>query len=147
MPNLTAELKNQLASEVDGTVQKLNELKTRLQNASGQEAVKALAKEVRDFFKSKHEVVKKIVEAIHASRATNAVTKAEERAAAIKAKIQELKSQGKNTSELESELSEAEEKIDEAREAIGRKEFREANEDLKGAYQKFRGVVEKVKGL
>lgn len=147
MPNISADLKTQLSSEVDTIVQKLNDLKSRIQNASGQDAIKALAKEVRDFFKSKHEIVKKIVEAIHASRANNAIAKAEERLAAIKAKVQELKNQGKDTTEIETELEDAEKKIDEAQEAVGRKAFKEANEDLKGAYQKFRDIATKAKGL
>lgn len=147
MPNISADLKTQLVSEVDVTVQKLNDLKSLIQNASGRDAIKALAKEVRDFFKSKHEIVKKIVDAIHASRAHNAVAKAEERVAAVKVKVQELKGQGKNTAEVESELEDAEKKIDEAQEATGRKVFREASEDLKGAYQKFRDIATKAKGL
>ena len=147
MPNISAELKTQLSSEIDVAVAKLNDLKSRIQSASGPEAIKALAKEVRDLFKSKHEIVKKIVDAIHASRADNALAKAEERVAAIRMKVQELKGQGKNTAEVEAQLEDAEKKIDEAREAVGRKAFREANEDLKGAYQKFRDVAAKANGL
>ena len=147
MPNISADLKTQLASEVDTAVQELNGLKIRIQSASGRDAIKVLAKEVRDLFKLKREIVKKIVEAIHASRATNSVAKAEERAAAIRAKVQELKNQGKNTTEVETELADTEKKIDDAQEAVGRQAFKEANEDLKGAYQKFRGIATKAKGL
>lgn len=147
MPNITNDLKTQLATEVDASIQKLNDEKAKIQSASGQEAIKSLAEEVRDLFKSKKEIVKKIVDAILASRANNAAAKAEDRAAAIKAKIEELKSTGKDTSELEADLVDAEKKIDEAQNAIGRKAFQEANEDLKGAYQKFRGIADKSKGL
>jgi len=147
MPNISADLKTQLAAEVDTAIQGLNGFKTRIQSASGRDAIRALAKEVRDFFKLKHEIVRKIVDAIHVSRATNSVAKAEERAAAVKAKVQELKNQGKNTAEVETELADAEKKIDDAQEAVGRKAFKETNEDLKGAYQKFRGIATKAKGL
>lgn len=147
MPNITDELKTQLAGEVDSAIQNLNAEKAKIEATSGRDAIKALAKEVRDLFKSKHESVKKIVDAIHASRANDAVAKAEERAAAMKAKVNELKGQGKNTAEVESDLEDAEEDVDSAQEAIGRKAFKEANEDLKGAYQKFRNIAQKAKGL
>lgn len=147
MPNISDELKTQLTTEVDTTIQKLNNLKTIIQSATGQEAIKSLAKEVRDFFKSKHEVIKKIADAIHVSRTNNALAKAEERVAAMKAKIKELKDKGKDTNEIETELKEAEEDINEAQEATGRKAFKEANEDLRGAYQKFRNIAQKAKGL
>lgn len=147
MPNVTDELKTQLAIEIDANIKKLNDEKVKVQAATGKEAIKALAKEIRDLFKSYKDVVKKIVDAIHASRAGSAAAKAEERLAAIKAKVQELKAQGKDATELETELDEAEQDIDDAQAAIGRKAFREGNEDLKGAYQKFRDIAKKAKGL
>lgn len=147
MPNIETALKTQLNAEIDKNIQKLNEEKTKVQNAAATDDLKALAKEVHDLFKSYREVVKQIVDAIHASRQTAAVAKAEDRAAAIKAKIEELKATGKDTNALEAELAEAKKKIDEAQENIGRKAFREANEDLKSAYQKFRDIANKAKGL
>lgn len=147
MPNITEELKTQLNTEVEAAIQKLNEQKVKVESATGEEAIKAVAKEIRDFFRTYQEIAKKIVEAILASRANNAAAKAEERLATVKAKVQELKNQEKDTTELETEIEKAEKDIDEARGAIGRKAFREANEDLKGAYQKFRNIAQKAKGL
>lgn len=147
MPNITDELKAQLATEIDAVIQQLDGKKAEVQSVEGRETIKALAKEIRDFFKSKREVVKQIVDAIHASRMNNATAKAEERAAAIKAKVKELKDEGKDTTEIEKELDDAEEDIDDAEDAIGRQAFREANEDLQGAYQKFRNIAQKAKGL
>jgi len=147
MPNITDALKIQLAIEIDSNIQKVNDQKAKVESASGREAIKALAKEIRDLFKSYRVTVKSIVDAIHASRANVATAKAEERAAAIKAKVQELKQQGKDTTEIEVELEDAEGDIDDAEDAIGRKAFKEANEDLKGAYQKFRSIAEKAKRL
>lgn len=147
MPNITNDLKTQLATEIDASIQKLNDEKTKIQNASGREAIKSLAKEVRDLFKSKKEIVKKIADAILASRANNAVAKAKDRAAAIKAKVEELKSVGKNTSELEAAIADAEKKIGDAQTKVERGAFKEANKDLKDAYQKFRGITDKAKRL
>ena len=147
MPNISADLKTQLSSEVDAAVQQLNDLKSRIQGTSGREAIIALAKEVRDAFKTRHDIVKKIVDAIHTSRATDDVATAEARADAIKAKVQELKGQGKNTTGVEAEIADADKKISDARDALSRQSFREANDDLKGAYQKFRSIATKAKGL
>lgn len=147
MPKITDELKTQLTTEIDATIGNLNAEKAKVQGVTGKQAIKDLAKEIRALFKAKHEVVKKIVDAIHASRANQAVAKAEERAAAMKAKVKEMKDEGKDTTEIEADLEDAEEDIDDAQEAIGRKAFREANEDLKGAYQKFRNIAGKAKGL
>ncbi|KKQ67521.1 MAG: hypothetical protein A3F95_01540 [Candidatus Nealsonbacteria bacterium RIFCSPLOWO2_12_FULL_39_31] len=145
MPNITNGLKIQLATEVDASIQKLNDEKAKIQSTSGQEAIKFLAKEVRDIFKSKKEIIKKTVDAIFDSRVNNATAKAEDRVAAIKAKIEELKSAGKDMGELEAYLADAEKKINEAQVKVGQGLFREANEDLKGAYQKFRGIADKAK--
>lgn len=147
MPNITNELKIQLNTEIEAAIQKLNELKAKVESATGGEAIKTLTKEIKDFFKSYREIVKKIVEAILLSRANNAAAKAEERLAIIKAKVQELKNQGKDTTELETEIEKAEKDIGGAQGAIGRKAFREANEGLKGVYQKFRNIAQKAKGL
>lgn len=147
MPNIPDELKNKLIGEVDTAIQNLNAERVKIQSASGRDEIKALAKEVRDLFKSKQEVVKNIVEAIHASGANAAVARAEERVAAMKARVQELKDSGKNTNEVESDLADAGEDLNNAQGAIGRKAFKEANEDLKGVYQKFREIAQKAKGL
>lgn len=147
MPNIDASPKTQLNAEIDKDVQKFNDEKIKVQNTTTPEELKAFAKEIRDLFRSYREVVKQIVDAIHASRQTAAAAKAEDRAAVIKAKIEELKAAGKDTSALDADLSDAKKQIRDTQEKIGRKAFREANEDLKGAYQKFHGIAEKAKGL
>ncbi len=147
MPNITDDLKAQLAAEINSAISGLNSMKAEVEAAEGREAIMELAKEIRELFKSKRDTVKNIVEAIHASRLTIAASKAEDRAAAIKAKVLELKANGKDTADIEGDLEGAEEDIDNAQEATGRAAFKEANEDLKGAYQKFRNIAEKAKGL
>ncbi|MDO8571724.1 MAG: hypothetical protein Q7R79_03520 [bacterium] len=147
MPNVTDDLKLQLTGEVNTTVQKLNELKTRISAARTRDDVIVLAKEVREFFTLKHETVKKIVDAIHASRASIAVAKAESRLNTIKMKLEDLKNQGKTIAGTETDLEDADKNIKEGKEALGRNAFREANEDLKGVYQAFRNIATKAKGL
>src|SRR3990167_5155966 len=82
MPNITEEQKTQIAAEIDSAIQEINALKLELDNASDQNAIKALALKIRNQFKTKHDLVKKSVEAIHASRMNEISDKAERRAIA-----------------------------------------------------------------
>lgn len=145
MPNITDVLKDQLEREINDAIGILEEKKTEVESSTGKEKIKELAGETKDLFKTHREIVKKIVEAIHSSRADKAAFIAEDRAVAIKAKVKELKDKERDTSELDNDLEDAEKEISDARDNIGRKAFKEANEDLKGAYQKFREIAEKAK--
>jgi len=147
MPNISDELKAELALEIDGDITTLNGFVSQGEAVEGRDEIKELAGEVRTFFKSYRERVTSIVETIHASRLTDAVLKAETRLAAVKEKVAALKAQGKNTTSLEADIEDAGEGIDDAQEEIGRQAFREANEDLKGAYQTFREIAQKAQGL
>ncbi len=147
MPNITAEIKAQLKTAIDNAVQKLNDQKTKIQAAANDEEVKTLAKETKDLFKTHREIVKKIVAAIHASKESKFISKAEERALAIETKISELKAQGKNVSELETILAAARADISAAKEKLTQKSFKEANDLLKKAYEKFKSIAEKAKAL
>lgn len=147
MPNITDDLKAQLEGEINGAIGILKGKKTEIESSAGKEKIKELAKETNELFKTHREIVKKIVEAIHSSRADKAVSMAEDRAAAIKIKVKELKDKGQDASELENDLEDAEKEISDAKDNIGIKAFKEANEDLKGAYQKFREIAEKAKKI
>lgn len=147
MPNITDEIKSQLRTGIDEAAQKLNEQKTKVQAATGDEAVKVLAKETKELFKTHREIVKEIVAAIHASRESKFISKAEERALVIETKINEIKAQGKNVSELETILAAAKADISAAKEKLSQKAFAEANDLLKSAYAKFKSIAEKAKAL
>lgn len=147
MPNITDELKSELAGEIAVNISTLNDLRAQIEATEGRDAIKDLAGEVRSFFKAYKETVRSIVSAVLASRSNGAVATAEERLAAVKAKVAELKANGADTNDIEEDINDAEEDIDSAQENIGRQAFREANEDLKGAYQTFREIARKAKGL
>ena len=147
MPNISDDLKAQLDGEIDTDIARLQDYTAEVESATGREEIKTLARQIKDFFRSYRETVRMIVDAIHTSRANDAVATAGERAAAMKAKVQELKNEGKDTGEIEQEIDDIQGDLDNAQEQIGRKAFREANEDLKGVYQKFRNIAQKAKGL
>ncbi|MBI4117869.1 MAG: hypothetical protein HY453_02205 [Parcubacteria group bacterium] len=142
MPNVSEELKTQLITEIDTDIQKLNEFKTKIEAATAEEMI-ALGKEVKEFFKTKKDVVQKIVAAIHADLAEKAVLKAEERLKSMQEKVAALKADGKDVSSLENMLSEAEKKIAEAKAAIAKKEIREALGKIKEAYRLFKDIAPK----
>ena len=146
MPNIDASLKTQLEAEIDKEVQKLNEEKAKVQNAGTPAELKALAEEIKGLFKSYRETVKKIVDAIHSSRLTNAIGKAEDRLSAIKAKLDELKNQGKDISGLQGNLDNAGEKISEARSNVTQ-DIAKAMQALKDAYKKFRDIADGAKNI
>ena len=146
MPNIDASLKAQLEVEIDKEIQKLNEEKAKVQNAGTPAELKALAEEIKGLFKSYRETVKKIVDAIHSSRLTNAIGKAEDRLSAIKAKLDELKNQGKDISGLQGNLDNAGEKISEARSNVTQ-DIAKAMQALKDAYKKFRDIADGAKNI
>jgi hypothetical protein len=147
MPNITDELKTELAAEIDAAIQNLNDYKAKVESAEEQEEIKTLAKEIKDFFKSKRDMVKKIVEAIHNSRANKIMAKAEERLSSIQARIQELKDNGKNTDEIDALVEEAKDHINNAQEALENGILKEFSEHLKEAYKTFREIAKKAKIL
>jgi hypothetical protein len=147
MPNITDDLKAQLKKETSAAIGILEGKKIEVKSSISKEEIKKLAGETKDLFKMYREIVKKIVEAIHSSRADKAVSVAEDRAAVIKTKVKELKDKGQDTSEIDNDLIGVEKEISEAKSNLGRKAFKEANENLKGVYQKFREIAEKAKKI
>lgn len=147
MPNISSELKIQLKAEIESAKTVIGAKRVEVADATGKDAIKKLAKEIKDLFKTKREIVKKIVDAIHASRADKAVEVASERSAAIKKNIQELSDAGENTEQIESDLLDADNNIAGARKEIEKKNFNDANESLKNAYEKFKDIAKKMKGL
>lgn len=147
MSNIEAALKTDLNTKIANYIAELEKEKTKVNAATTAEALKTLAVEIRNLFKSQHDIVKQIVDAIHDSQEVKALSKAEDRAAAIKAKLEELKAAGKNVSALEVDLENAKKKIEDARLKIGQKEYESANDILKNVYQIFRSIADKAKSL
>lgn len=144
MPNIKAELKTELNTAIDAAVAALTAKKAEVAAATTGEQLKKIAKEIKDFIKAKRDIVKKIVEAIMASKADKTITAAEGRLAEIKTKIAELKAAGKDVSELERLLSVAETKISAAKAKAGKEELKEAVNDLKEAYRNMKNLLEKA---
>lgn len=145
MPNVSSELKIKLKEEIDNAKAGINAKRSEVADATGKDAIKKLAKEVKDFFKIKREIVKDIVDAIHASRVVKDTEIAAEKSAAIKKKIQELTDAGEDTEEMESDLSDADNNIAGAKRETEKKNYNDANESLKNVYEKFKDIAKKMK--
>jgi len=147
MPNISEELKAQLKTEIESAKIVINEKRAEVQKASGKSEIKKLAKDVKDLFKTRRDIVKKIVDAIHASRVSNAVKSAEKRSEAAKTKIKELQDAGKDTADLEEDAVDADNNIAKAKQKTEEGVLDEANESLKNAYANFQDMAEKEKNL
>lgn len=147
MPNISDELKAQLKTEIESAKGVINEKKAEVQKAVGKAEIKSLAKEIKDLFKTRRDIVKKIVDAIHASRVSNAVKTAEKRSEVAKAKIKELQYTGADTAVLEENLVDADNNIAKAKQKTEEGVLDEANESLKNAYVNFQDMAKKMKNL
>lgn len=144
MPNIKEDLKANLSDKINEAISELEAEKIILQAITKPEDLKAFAKELKDSFKTKRDIVKAIVDAILASKADKTIDNAEGRLAELKAKIAELKVAGQDVSILESLLAVAEAKITAAAAKTGKKDFKEAINDLKEAYKNMKSIVEKT---
>ncbi len=143
MPNISVELKTQLNASIEAAAAVLTK-KADVADAATPEQMKELAKEIKELFKSKRDIVKQIVDAILASKADKAIVAAEGRLVEIKAKIAEMKTAGQDVADLESLLAIAQEKISAAKTKAGKEELKGAINDLKEAYKNMKSAVEKT---
>lgn len=147
MPNIKADLKTNLNLKIDEALNELEAEKTVLAAITTPEDLKKFAKELKDSFKSKRDIVKQIVDAILSSRADNTITAAEGRLADITAKITVMKTAGQNTSALDALLAAAQSKISSADTKIGKEDLKGAVSDLKEAYKNMKSVVDKIDSI
>lgn len=149
MPNITDEEKTRLTAAVDEVIADLNSLKTQIENASvdDEDVLKNLAQQVFDLFKSKRTLVQEIVKSIHTSHLTRVLSRANERAAAIETKINELQTDGKDVTSLTTLLTKAKASLSEAQTQITAGEFHDALASIKEAYSLFRQIIQAGKDL
>lgn len=144
MPNITADLKIKLNTASDAAVAILAAKKTEVTAATTPEELKKIARDIKDLFKAKREIVKQIVDAILASKAEKTIDAAEGRLADITEKIAELKAAGQDVTELEALLAIAQAKIAAANTKAGKKDLKGAINDLKQAYNKMKSILEEI---
>lgn len=143
MPNIDDALKAQLKTEIDKAIAALNDLKAKVQNAKTAEELKSLTQQIRDNLKTKRDIVKKIVEAIAKSHLNSIVSKAEERIKTAEAKIADLKTAGKDVTELEKLLATAKDKLAAAKANLAKDSLEEAKDALKDLYKALGELADK----
>lgn len=133
--------KAELKAAIDKAILDLKTEKEKVVAATTPEELKNIAKEIKDLFKAKRDIVKKIVDAILVSRVNKNVTTAKNQLATLKSKINELKAAGTNTAQLELLLSTAEQKIGAIKTTSSREEIKDAIDELKEAYKNMKDAA------
>ncbi|MBU4580086.1 hypothetical protein KKB43_03650 [Patescibacteria group bacterium] len=144
MSNISVELKTQLNASIDAAVAVLTAKKAEAVAAATSEQMKELAKEIKELFKTKRDIVRQIVDAILASRADKAIVAAEGRLTELKAKIAEMKIAGQDTAALDNLLAIAQGKISAAKTKAGKEDLKGVINELKEAYRNMKILMEKA---
>jgi len=129
--------KQAIITEIDEDIIWLKERESKVQIASVAE-IKEAAKEIRDYWKNHRAKVKRVIGEIWAARINFVITKAEKFSIQVSAKIQELKTAGKDTSQLEAWLADFNQKLVLAKEKYEAAKVKfQAISDLAEAQQLF----------
>lgn len=147
MPNISDAEKATLDGQITTTISGLNAKKAEIDAASGTDALKTLAKDLRTTFTGYHKIVKAIVDAIHASRVAGAENTAGNRSGAIEAKLDELKAQGKDVTDLKAQLQSAQTLMIDAKTLREARDYKGSVTKLKEAHTIFRTVSQAAKAL
>lgn len=131
MPNVTEALKAELAKSIQTAVADFEALKAKVQAAATRDQLKDLAVEIRDKFKSHRDLVKKTVDAIHASRLSQLIDKVDARLKEVEQKVAEAKAAGKDVAAAETKLTEAKTKLTEAKNLVSQNKLEQALELVK----------------
>lgn len=165
---ISDEDKAAIIADLDADIAWLTEKLSAVDGMSHEE-VKALAKEIRDFWKDHKRRIKRISGHMHAARFSHLLDKAEHFSTRVGSKIGEMKDAGQEVGELEEMLREYNALVDEAvalwEQAKAKYEeirsggdaetlFKEANEllrqahqKLKEAHMKLREIVREIKSM
>lgn len=144
MKNITDAKKTELKAEIDKAIAGLKDLAVKVKAATTPEQLKELTKMLRDYIKSKNDLVKKIVDSIAADALRDSAMKAEERIKTAEAKIVELKAAGKDVTALEALLATAKSKLEAAKTAGTKEAWAEMREALKDVYEALKEFAKKA---
>jgi hypothetical protein len=73
MPNISSDLKTQLISDIDKYIQTLQNKENDIKNSTSQISKKVFVKDFKELLKLKEEIVRKIVNAIHATNGAKSI--------------------------------------------------------------------------
>jgi len=127
--------RQEIIAEIDQDINWLKERQTKIQTATPA-GIKEAAKEIREYWKGHQAKVKMIVGRIWAARIGFVIDKAESFSVKVNAKIQELKTAGRDTVQLEAWLADFNQKLSSAKEKY---------EAAKAKFQSISGTSDAVK--
>ncbi len=166
--SLDEETRREIISELEKDIAWLEEKKGGITEATLEE-IRQTAKEIREYWREHRKKTKSIIARIWSARLDASIERFEKVYDRVENKIEELKEEGKDTSDLESLASDLREKIDLAKEqyekakdayknissaqeadALFRKAhqfIRDGHRYLKEAHQTLREIIQKMKEL
>ena len=147
MPNITDTEKTKLTNQIATSISGLEAKKSEIDATSNDDKLIIKAKDLRTTFMSYHELVKAIVDSIHASKVADAENTTGDRAMAIETKLNELAAEGKDVTALKTELATAQTYINDAKTLREAGDIKGAVAKLKEAYAIFRTISQAAKKL
>lgn len=140
MPNISEAEKTKLTSQVATSIAGLETSKAGIDATSNEDLLITKSKDLRTAFMGYHELVKAIVDSIHASKVADAEDTTGDRASAIEAELDTLAADGKDVTSLKTELATTQTYIDDAKTLREAGDYKGAVSKLKEAYAVFRSV-------
>ena len=134
-------------NQISASVTDLEARKGVIDATSNEELLMTKAGELRETFMGYQETVKGMVDAIHASKVSDAEDTTGDRYAAIEAKLGELAAEGVDVTALRIELESAQTHIADSKTLRASGDYTGAVRQLKGAYSIFRSVSQAVNNL
>lgn len=118
--NMPEDQKAQFIADFDEKIQALNTLRQKqgqIQSQSTTKEIKDAAKNVKEFWKTQKEDIKKANSKVSIARFGGTIVKAEQLQEKLDTKLEQFKNQGKDTTELETKITAFKEKLSTARTA------------------------------
>lgn len=147
MPNISAENKAAVVAKIDSEIAKLQTAKAKVTAATTTAEVRAVMTEVKTQIKESVNGVKLVVAAIHATHLENIVNKLNTILEKLTARVNELKNQGKDVSELETITNRVKSSLESAKANIAANQFKTAKENILEARKQLVELSQKIKAM
>ncbi|MBO8183401.1 MAG: hypothetical protein H0Z28_11525 [Archaeoglobus sp.] len=157
--NIDESKKEELLSKIDSYIQLIEEKKAKINDSTTPEELREAARELRQEWNEIKQDIRLMVGEFAAYKLQVIIQKAEKVEVRLEEKIQELESQGVNTTELEAILDEYSQHVDSANESVqnalalyeqgdwkeASKELRKATQELNKAFKEIKLFVTKLR--
>lgn len=147
MKVISEDRKEQIYTKIDEQIAKLNAQKEKISSTTTVEEVRQIMISVRKELKNTKEAVMAVVREIHSTHLSNIVDKLQNILERLDTKISDLKSQGKDVSNLESLSQEAKTLLESAEQKARDYDFKGAKKDILDARHKMIEITQGINEL